>query len=284
MWDCNILSCLIAQITPRLKLIFGIRCSAVKAEQYGYISYYLSKLEFFVSSLADCLISNSSDGIKIYNYNVNMSKKCTVVYNGIDTNIFKYDQILRNKKRSLWGIKKGEKVIGMLARIDPMKGHQNFIEAAISICKINSNTKFICVGRFHDQKLYENLIYLVNKENLGDRIKFYEESNDPAKILSAFDVFCSPSIYGEGFSNSIAEAMSCGRNCVVTDVGESRNIVFDKNMICNAQDVRSLSSNLELCLKYNSYNKYNRDHIIKNFNLINLEKKTFSIFLKLCDS
>ena len=40
MWDCNILSFLISQTFPKIKLVFGIRCSNVKAEQYGRISFF----------------------------------------------------------------------------------------------------------------------------------------------------------------------------------------------------------------------------------------------------
>ena len=284
MWDCNILSFLIAQTFPKIKLVFGIRCSIVKAEQYGKFSLFLSSLELLISKFTDCIISNSTDGINRYKQNTLMSKKCMVVYNGIDTNLFKYNALWRHHQRSEWGIKSGEKVIGMLARLDPMKGHEIFIETAIAICKSNSNTKFICVGRLHDLNLHEKLFNIINNENLGGRIRFYEESTNPVKILSALDVFCSPSMYGEGFSNSIAEAMSCGRICIATDVGEARNIIYDKNMICRHQDINCLKYVIEQSLNFDGVPSNNREHIIRNFSLKNLEIKSLAIFNKLYHS
>jgi glycosyltransferase involved in cell wall biosynthesis len=284
MWDCNILSCLITQILPKIKLVFGIRCSAVKAEQYGYLSYFLSKFEFLISCLADCIISNSHDGVNRYKSNSFISRKCSVVYNGIDTSLFKYDQVLRDKQRSVWRIKKGEKVIGMLARVDPMKGHENFVRAAISICKKRSDVKFLCIGRYHDLKLKNKLTQTIEKNHMSERIIFYEESSSPVDTLCAFDIFCSPSVYGEGFSNVLAEAMSCGRICIATDVGEARNIIYDKNMICRYQDINCLKYVIEKSLQLVGFPTNNRDHIIRNFSLKKLETKSLDIFSKLYHS
>ena len=65
---------------------------------------------------------------------------------------------------------------------------------------------------------------MIEELGLRDKTICLNTSNDVVSIYSAIDVLCSAS-YGEGFPNVIAEAMSCGKPCVVTDVGESATIV-----------------------------------------------------------
>ena len=69
---------------------------------------------------------------------------------------------------------------------------------------------------------------------------------------NAMDIFVSCS-RGEGFPNTVGEAMACGVPCIVTDVGDCRLLVGDTGVVVDIGDttaivagVRKLESQISL--------------------------------------
>ena len=58
------------------------------------------------------------------------------------------------------------------------------------------------------------LLNAIREEGLDGGIFLLGERKDTARINAALDVACSSSAWGEGFSNSIGEAMACAVPCV----------------------------------------------------------------------
>jgi len=144
-----------------------------------------------------------------------------VIPNGIDTDRFKPDPGRRAAQRSAWGLRGNQIAVGLVARLDPMKGHKIFLKAAQLAGSKNPEMRFFCVGSGPQM---QSLELIADELGLGDRLVFTGES-EPVAALNALDIACSSSLWGEGFSNSIAEAMACGLPCIVTDVGDSGQIV-----------------------------------------------------------
>ena len=64
------------------------------------------------------------------------------------------------------------------------------------------------------------------------------------ELMAALDIVSSSS-YGEGFPNSIAEAMSCGTPCVVTDTGDSAYLVEKTGIVVAPKDPQALAEGLQ---------------------------------------
>jgi glycosyltransferase involved in cell wall biosynthesis len=199
--------------------------------------------------------------------------KSTVIPNGIDTDKFMKDPIAREKFRKKYHLQTHDIAIGIVARIDYMKGYSIAAFAAKQIFDTHDNIYFFVIGT-GDEKIKETC-----REILGEfdnkRFIWLGHQIEIENFYSGFDISLSSS-FGEGFSNSIAEAMSCELPCVVTDVGDSAIIVSDVGIVVQPNDVKSLLEGLEKMLKSNSqeFGKKSRDRIIENFSIKKMVETT----------
>jgi glycosyltransferase involved in cell wall biosynthesis len=107
-------------------------------------------------------------------------------------------------------------VIGCFARVVPIKGVTDLIEAAkivIDRCPV----EFVMLGDVQDQQYYEECQELVQKLGIGDHFKFMGHIN-PVEWYPKVDVFTLASL-SEGVPYALLEAMSCGLPSVCTAVG-----------------------------------------------------------------
>ena len=58
----------------------------------------------------------------------------------------------------------------------------------------------------------------IKKLKLSNYVKLLGQSNKISQVMNGIDIHVLSSSYGEGFPNVVAEAMSCGTPCIVTDV------------------------------------------------------------------
>lgn len=237
----NIFSLLPKLFLRRLKVVWGIRSSYVDSNKYDWVGTINSKLACWLSRFADCIIANSQAG---YEYHVSEgypNKTMVVIHNGIDTDRFCRDMQRRQRIRTEWGVTKADKVIGYVARLDPMKDHPTFLGMAASLVQERENVTFVCVGNGRPE-YRESLLGLADRLGLKDHILWLSARQDVESVFNGLDIAVNSSQFGEGFSNVVAEAMACGVPCVVTDVGDSAFIVGDKGKVVPPNNPDALKS------------------------------------------
>lgn len=275
--ESNLLTIFLKPFFPSTRIIWGIRESKMTPDHYDWLGNLLSNLERPLSDLTDLIIVNSHAGRADYLNSGLPENKMIVIPNGIDTGRFKPDSVARAKIRAEWGIPEEKILIGLVARLDPMKDHSNFLKAAALLCQERQDVHFVCVGRGpenYKQQLYQLALEL----NISQKVLWTGGRADMPGVYNAIDIVCSASAYGEGFSNVIGEAMACGVPCVVTDVGDSAWIVGDTGIVIPPQNlealkaaIKSLIENLEI----NGCNReYIRERIVTQFSVEQLVLKT----------
>ncbi|MEW6652399.1 MAG: glycosyltransferase family 4 protein [Bacteroidota bacterium] len=154
--------------------------------------------------------------------------KIVLLHNAIDTAKFDPAKIDRAKIRSEFSIAEDELLIGMIARISPGKGHEEFLEAAEILLKKCSNIRFIIVGEASsiEEDYSRKIKTQAAKLNLGNKLIFTGFRNDTPEILAALDIFIFPS-RDEAFGIALAEALSMGKPSVCSNFAGVLDIAVD---------------------------------------------------------
>ena len=163
-----------------------------------------------------------------------------VIPSGFDCNQFRPSAESRREVRTELGLPPDSMLVGLVARYHPMKGHDVFLRAASHLSRDRAELRFILAGR---EVTKDNPAFaaLIEELGLGGRVILLGERSDVPRITAALDIACSSSVRSEGFSNTIGEAMSCGIPCVVTDIGEGREIIGDTGILVPPGDAVALA-------------------------------------------
>jgi glycosyltransferase involved in cell wall biosynthesis len=206
------------------RVVWGVRASNMDLSRYDWAWAVIFRLGAFLSRFADLIIANSSAGKDYYGRLGYAKKRMVVIPNGIDTGRFSPDPAGRACVRAEWGVPAGTPLVGLVGRLDPMKGHEHFLHAAALLARERPGVRFACVG--DGPECYKReLEALARRLELGDRLVWAGARADMQAVYSALDVHTSASVYGEGFSNALGEAMACGVPCAATDVGDSAAVL-----------------------------------------------------------
>jgi glycosyltransferase involved in cell wall biosynthesis len=161
-----------------------------------------------------------------------------MIPNGIDTDRFRFSQPSRDAVRGEIGVDDKVLVVGIVARVDPMKGHETFLEAAAAMTYTYPDARFAIVGD-GPNNVSAMLVDMAESLGLSQHVVWMGSRDDMPAVYSAMDIVVSASRY-EGFSNVLGEAMSCERACVATDVGDSARIIGDAGVVVAAESAPAL--------------------------------------------
>lgn len=183
-------------------------------------SFALARL---VSRRVPLIVANSHAGLIDAGRDGFQARSSSVVVNGIDVTAFAPDPEARQRLRAEWQVPEQSPLVGMVARLDPVKDHPSFLRAAAGVSARAPGARFVCVGGGLPSYRAE-LERQASELGLADRLLWAGERRDMAAVYNALDILCLAS-RTEGFPNVVAEAMAAGLPCVATQVGDVAEII-----------------------------------------------------------
>lgn len=134
--------------------------------------------------------------------------KIRVIPNGIDLQRFGFDGDARVAVRAEFGIPPDDFVVGALGRLHPLKRYDVLLRSAEPLLK--RGAWLLLVGEGEDKP---RLAALARAGPYPHRVVFAGEREDSSRLLSAMDVFVSPS-REETFGLAVVEALAVGLRAV----------------------------------------------------------------------
>lgn len=231
MYHADLIGGLCSRIAGIRKVIWGVHNSNLDPDKFKLSTRIVARLCALTSSIIPFEIICCSETAKCFHsefgYNNN---KMIIISNGINLNEFKPNDFLRDKIRSELSIDPPAVLIGMVGRWDSIKDHANLIAALGKLMLVNTKPWYcILVGSGMTEENSE-LVHLLDKHNVTDRIKLLGPRIDIPAVMNALDLHVLSSS-GEAFGNVTVEAMACGVPAIVTSVGAGEFIVKDTGWI-----------------------------------------------------
>jgi glycosyltransferase involved in cell wall biosynthesis len=122
-----------------------------------------------------------------------------------------------------FGLSSEAKLVGMVGRMEPVKGHRYFVEAAAQVAREHPNAHFLLVG---DGQLQKDIRQQAANLGIADRLHLLGYRKDAARIVTAFDLSVLASLH-EGLPNTVLEAMAAGVPVVATAVGGTKELITE---------------------------------------------------------
>jgi len=266
--DLNVISVVCKFLSRRNpNLFWGIRAGTNEIKTYSKFSQVAFQLQRLLSRQIKLAIFNSHQGQKDYLELGFRFKNSLVISNGMNADRFRPDKIKRSIFREKYNLSENDVVIGVVSRFEHIKGMDIFASSASYLLSKYNNLFFFSIG-YGDESIINECKNIVGS-HLDSRFFFLGKRNDPENIMPGWDIYCSTS-RGEGFSNSIAEAMLCGLPVIASDVGDSSKIIGSFGMVFESTNVNDLSNKIELYIDKNkrlNLAESARIHIIEQYSV-----------------
>ncbi len=220
----------------------------------------------------DHIITVSEDSKRVNNADFGVPLNLqTVVYNGIDRNIFRPLKVKKNKKDIIF--------VGNIE-----DGKKGFVYLLKAMTLVKSDVRVVVVDGGAPHRLVTNR--LIDKLGLREKIYFAgtASTEDLVKLYSQSAIAIVPSVY-EGFGFPAGEAMACGVPVISSDGGALPEVVGDAGIVVPARDHEALAEAIDTLINdekmMKQFSRAGLERIEKMFRWENAVKQMVELYSKL---
>ncbi|MDX1563820.1 MAG: glycosyltransferase family 4 protein [Phycisphaeraceae bacterium] len=147
------------------------------------------------------------------------------VYSGMQIERFAEASDDRQRTRAELGLDDEDRVVGTVARLAELKGHDDLLEGLAALMKKNPRIKLLWVG---DGWWRPRLEKRIASLNLSDRVKItgLVDPQEIPKMIRAMDLLVHPS-YREGLARALPQALLCSVPVVSYDCDGASEVCLD---------------------------------------------------------
>ena len=203
-------------VYAKLAKKYSIRKVIVHSHTTGFKIGFFFKLRRYILNIllkkyVDVYLACSENAIK-FKFSNYYSSNPIIVYNGINVDKYKFNNIYRDEIRNKYNIGNSF-LIGSLGRLSFEKNLFFMLDILNKLVNDNKNVLLMIAG---DGDYYESLKERCKELNLEKYVIFTGNVSDSYKYYSAFDIFIMPSFY-EGMPVTAIEAQMSGLKCLISN-------------------------------------------------------------------
>src|SRR5580704_2615877 len=144
--------------------------------------------------------------------------------------------------RASLGVSSGDLVVGKIARLFRLKGHEFLFEAAPRIVAVVPNVKFLLVGDGIYRERFERLATEMNLRGYFVFTGLVPPTEIP-RYVASMDLLVHLSLR-EGLPRGLPQALACGKPVVAFDVDGAREVCVEgeTGLLVRAGDVTGLAN------------------------------------------
>ena len=170
-------------------------------------------------------------------------KKIEVILNGVEPLIqYSTEQIAETKAK--YGIPEGYKCAAIVARLNKVKGHKYFVDAALRLKQDNVKAVFLIAGT---GDMAGEIQKQIKQNGLEDTVIMLGFLDNVEPLMNVIDVQVNCSYGTEATSLSLLEGMSLGKPAVVSDFGGNPGVIQHgvNGYIFPTHDAKTLAEQLK---------------------------------------
>ncbi|HEY8279747.1 MAG TPA: glycosyltransferase family 4 protein [Bdellovibrionota bacterium] len=153
-------------------------------------------------------------------------KKLRIVNLAIDLERFNPNTVDRHQMRELWGIPQDAFLVGLVGRLDPMKGQDLMVKAVAQAKKSYADVYGVMVGNETpglEGRYLKELQESIRQLHLENCILLHGARKEVPEVMAALDLFVMPS-WSEAFGLVALEAMAMGVPCILGRGGSAEEM------------------------------------------------------------
>lgn len=223
------------------KIILSKHCSDMPPAQLMKFPYKQMLVREWKKTLHGAIATDDSAADSIAAEALSRDK-ITVIYNGAPALPVLSDGEKSALKAEL-GIPEKAFVVGIFARIEPVKDHDKFLDVATECIERGlDDVYFLIVGDGSKRDYVEDYI---EESEYGDRIKVTGFVPDVAPLMNICDVNVNCSVGTETSNLALIEGMSLGMVPVVSDLPGNERIAEGCGIVCDRNDYEEFADAIE---------------------------------------
>ncbi len=225
----DIVNCHRGELYPffvALKKTFAYKLVRTRGDQRPAKNNFINR--FLYSDYTDAIISTNSATTKQLNEELKVpSHKLHTIIGGVNTDFFYPKPQVYQHTREKFGYTKNDYVMGLLGRLDPIKGVEESIKALAKVATKTPKLK-LCIIGFDTILTTKEVQSLIEEHSLEDRVQITGKVEEVNNVLNMCDVAILPSVGSETIARAALEFIACDIPLISSQVGVMPDLLEDE--------------------------------------------------------